>query len=340
MSALKISLFVILISIVSVFGQSNIGDHFIITFPDILRISDSTSIVIESETEISSEYQFKWKTDVGRIDSSGSKVNYHSPGTAGEANIELGIYKDGNLIKKYSFSISIFNQLIILKADDLFYDEKKILTDNWKRFLHYAVSKKIKTSVGLVVNSLNTEDERYFGLLKYLTKTGYIELWNHGYDHLLNASYPDGGIYEEFRNSSLDYQVDQLRKSQELAREKLDITLRTFGAPGNAIDSTTILALDEFEEIKVWFFGMEGSDKLVLGRNAEMEYPVGKPDYESFVLNYDSTKDYLVFQIHPNQWDENQFNEFKKIISFLNDHHLTFILPYEYYNSVVKLEIN
>ena len=339
MSTLKISLLAVLISIVSVFGKSNFGEYFIITFPDILRISDSTSIVVESHTENSPGYLFKWKTDLGSIDSSGSKVNYHSPDTAGEANIELEIYKQGNLIKKYSFSISIFNQLIILKADDLLYDQKKILSDNWNKFLHFVVSEKIKTSVGLVVNSLNTEDERYFGLLKYLNKTGYIELWNHGYEHLLNAQNSDGSSYDEFRYSPLDYQKEQIRKSQELAKEKLEITLRTFGAPGNAIDSTTILALDEFEEINVWFFGLEGSSKLVLGRSAEMEYPIGKPDYENFVRNYDSTRVYLVFQIHPNQWAENQFDEFKKIIAFLKEHRSTFILPIEYFNSVIKREI-
>jgi peptidoglycan/xylan/chitin deacetylase (PgdA/CDA1 family) len=173
-------------------------------------------------------------------------------------------------------------------------------------------------------------------MLKYLVKTGYIELWNHGYDHLLNAQNSDGSSYDEFRYSPLDYQKEQLSKSQELAKEKLGITLRTFGAPSNAIDTTTIRALEAFEEIKVWFFGLEGSSKLVLGRSAEMEYPIGKPDYESFVRNYDSTRVYLVFQIHPNQWDESQFKTFKQIIEFLRERQATFILPFEYYSSVSK----
>ena len=125
-----------------------------------------------------------------------------------------------------------------------------------------------------------------------------------------------------------------------LSKEKLNITLKTFGAPGNAIDSTTILALQTFDEIKVWFFGLSGSANLVLGRSADMEYPTGKPNYNSFVQNYDPSKEYLVFQIHPNQWDEDQFDEFKKIISYLKDLQTTFILPYEYYNSVSTERIN
>ena len=227
-------------------------------------------------------------------------------------------------------------QFVILKADDLIYDEKNIISKNWYRFFHYIVSEKIKTSVGMVVSSLNTEDERYAALLKYLHRTGIVEFWNHGYDHILDARHPDGTMYDEFRNSTLEFQKEQLRKAQTLAQEKLDITLQTFGAPGNSIDSNTIQALEAFEEIKVWFFGLDSSNKLVLGRSIDMEYPAGKPDYNSFVQNYDANKEYLVFQIHPNQWDESQFETFKQIIEFLREQRTTFILPFEYYLALIN----
>jgi hypothetical protein len=79
---------------------------------------------------------------------------------------------------------------------------------------------------------------------------------------------------------------------------------------------------------------------MVLGRSSDMEYPVGNPDYESFVKNHDLTSRYIVFQIHPNMWDENQFEEFKKIISYLKEQKLTFILPYEYYGINVTEPVN
>jgi predicted deacetylase len=234
----------------------------------------------------------------------------------------------------------IHQQYVILKADDLIHDENNIISKNWYKFFDYVVSQKIKTSVGMVVNSLNTDDERYPALLKYLHRTGVIEFWNHGYDHRLGAKDESGNIYDEFRNSSLEFQIEQLKKSQSLVKEKLGIKFSTFGAPGNAIDSTTIKALNQFNEIKIWFYGLDGSDKLVLERTSDMEYPAGKPDYNSFIENYDSTKEYLVFQIHPNMWDENQFEEFKKIVSYLKDKNLTFILPTEYYNLKVTELIN
>jgi hypothetical protein len=330
-SSYKIFVILVLITFNSAFCQSNLEKDFTITFSKFVRVSDSTRISIQSENSLSIDYQYKWKTNSGTIQSSGKEVMYYAPDSIGEATVELEIYDKTEFISKDAFNISIFSQLIILKADDLIYDEKKIISENWTRFLHYVVSEKIKASVGLLVNSLEIDDERYFHLLKYLNRTGYIEIWNHGYDHLLGAQNLNGELYDEFRNSTLNYQIEQLKKAQELAREKLNITLHTFGAPGNAIDSTTILALDALNEIKVWFFGLDSSDKLVLGRSADMEYPTGKPDYNSFVQNYDPSKEYLVFQIHPNQWDENQFNSFEEIIRYLKDRHSTFILPYEYY---------
>lgn len=231
-------------------------------------------------------------------------------------------------------------QFVILKADDLIYDEENIISKNWYRFFHYVVSEKIKSSVGMVVSSLNTEDERYAALLKYLNRTGMVEFWNHGYDHLLGAKDGSGRLYDEYRNSSFEFQTEQLKKSQAVAKAKLGISFSTFGAPGNAIDSTTIQALSEMVEIKIWFYGLDGSDKLVLERTSDMEYPAGKPDFNSFIENYDSTKEYLVFQIHPNQWDELQFDSFKKIIVYLKEKGSEFILPTEYYNILLSREKN
>ncbi len=339
-SVCKVLLVFALVIINSVYGNPVLDDNLSVTFPRILQINNSAKIIIESSVNGSSDFQFGWKTNLGTIESSGKEVLYSAPDSVCVASIHLEIFNKDDFISRHTFNISIFRQLIILKADDLTYDNKTIISDNWRRFFHYVVSEKIKSSVGLIINSLETEDERYFGLLQYLDRTGYIELWNHGYDHRLEAQHSNGELYDEFRNSSLELQKEHLRKAAAIAQEKLNITLRTFGAPGNAIDSTTVLALQTFDEIKVWFFGLEGANKFVLGRSAEMEYPTGKPDYNSFIQSYDPNEEYLVFQIHPNQWDETQFNEFKKIISYLEERQSTFILPYEYYNSIATERLN
>ncbi|MCZ7612284.1 MAG: hypothetical protein M5T52_01705 [Ignavibacteriaceae bacterium] len=70
-----------------------------------------------------------------------------------------------------------------------------------------------------------------------------------------------------------------------------------------------------------------------------MEFPVGNPDFNSFLKNHSVSSNYIVFQIHPNMWDENQFNEFKKIIDFLKEEKCTFILPREFYSSNLSKQI-
>lgn len=338
LSAIVLSL--IIIPSAFSFNTSNISASFEITYSKFVRVNESAKIIITSNSESLNEYNFKWETSLGTIESNGSEAVFHSPDSPGEAKIKLDIYFENKLSKSFAFNVSIFKQLVILKADDLIYDKEKVISENWTRFLHFVVSNKIKTSVGLIVNSLETDDERYSGLLKYLNKTGFIELWIHGYDHRLGATNSVGELYDEFRNSSLEFQIEQLKKAFDLSKQKLGFTMHTFGAPGNAIDNSTTSALDALDEIKVWFFGVESSKKLVLGRSAEMEYPVGNPDFNSFVKDHDTKSTYIVFQIHPNMWNENQFDEFKKIIGYLKDQKLTFVLPYEYYNLKVTKNIN
>ncbi|MBK9099014.1 MAG: DUF2334 domain-containing protein [bacterium] len=261
-----------IIFIISAFSfyPPNINSNFEITYSKLVRVNESAKIIITSKRESLNQFNFKWETNLGRIESNGSEAVFHAPDSTGEARIKLDIYYGDKLSKSVSFNISIFKQLVILKADDLIYDNTKVISENWTRFLHYVVSDKIKASVGLIVNSLETDDERYSGLLKYLNRTGYIELWIHGYDHRLGAIDPNGEPYDEFRNSSLEFQKEQIKKALDLSKQKLGFTMQTFGAPGNAIDDNTKIALDAFDEIKVWFFGQEGSNKLVLGRSAEM----------------------------------------------------------------------
>ena len=95
---------------------------------------------------------------------------------------------------------------------------------------------------------------------------GSFEIWNHGYNHKLNGINENGETYHEFWNTTSDYQKEHLEKTQELALEKLGITLRAFGAPGNNHDSITLDVMNENDDIKVWFYGNPESNKIVLER--------------------------------------------------------------------------
>ncbi len=240
--------------------------------------------------------------------------------------------ESGNLICRESVSTLIYKQFIILKADDLADDGANVISPRWRAFIDYIEERNIKASIGVIGYSLESQNDEYLSLIKDLGHNGNIEFWNHGYSHLLNGVNEDGEIYHEFWNTPYEYQKEHLLKTQNLAREMLNITFNAFGAPGNAIDSNTVKAIEEIDEIEVWLFGDSCSTKFVLERGEiGPEYPPWKPDYQQFLNDYDSERDYLVVQMHPNSWDSEQFDQFKQIIEFLIQEDVTFITPYGYY---------
>ena len=151
---------------------------------------------------------------------------------------------------------------------------------------------------------------------------------------MLNGIDVNGEKFHEFWKTSYADQKKHLLKTQDLAKEKLGITLHTFGAPGNAMDDNTLKVIEECDDIMVLFFGSDNFSKLDLKRFSSIEYPTHNPDFQKFQLNYDAEKPYQVFQGHPNSWDEQRFTEFTKIIDFLVQNEVTFINPYEYYRLV------
>lgn len=227
-------------------------------------------------------------------------------------------------------------QIVIIKADDLRFDNQNVVSDKWHRFFNYIENKNLKADIGVIGNSLAIGNNYYISYLKYLAKSENFELWNHGYLHLLNGKNDDGDKYHEFWNTSYQYQKEHLLLTQNMAKEKLEITFHGFGAPGNNIDSNTIKAIEDVPELKVWYFGNKSSEKFVLSVGAKIEDPTGKPNYEKFISDQRVNDDVLTLQIHPNQWSEKDFEEFQRIIDFLIDKEVTFLNGFEYYQLVDK----
>lgn len=225
-------------------------------------------------------------------------------------------------------------QYIILKADDLKYDSTSTISPRWQKFINYIENTKIKAGIGIIGNSLEKGNDKYISLVKSIHSRGAIEFWNHGYNHYANND--SVNPISEFRNTSYKQQYENILKTQELAKTKLEIILHTFGAPYNNIDKNTLKAIENIDDIKVWLFGDSSSTKLTLKRYCNIEYPVHNPDYQKFLERYDSGKEYLVLQGHPNSWDDKRFNQFEQIINFLIKQGVTFITPFEYYQIVNK----
>ena len=225
-------------------------------------------------------------------------------------------------------------QFIILKADDLKFESTNTISPGWQKFINYIENMKIKASIGIIGNSLEKGDDKYISLIKSIHNRGNIEFWNHGYNHYTNND-SINPIWE-FKNTSYKQQYENMLKTQELAKTKLKITLYTFGVPYNFIDENTLKTIENTDDIKVWLFGNPSSTKLVLRRYCNIEYPTHNPDYQKFLERYDSSKEYLVLQLHPNSWDDNRFNQFEQIINFLIKQKVTFITPFVYYQIMNK----
>ena len=273
---------------------------------------------------------FQWQASKGSISGSGNEIRYTAPNQKCTAELQVKVTDQQNSVSTQSISLIIYKQIGFFKADDVKYDPLHVISPAWQKFFDYMKSKQIKASAGLICNSLEFGDQEYYFRLKELHQSPYFELFNHGYDHSAGTN-EKGEKYVEFQNTPYEYQKEHLLKAQSLTKEKLNITLRTFGAPENAIDDNTTKAMEEVDDLKIWFFGKPEYSKMLLSIWGTVESPTCNPNYEEFIKHYFPTVDYYVLQIHPWIWTDEQFGIFEKILDYLIQQEVTFLLPYEYY---------
>ena len=198
------------------------------------------------------------------------------------------------------------------------------------RVVKFLEEKDIVAGFGVVVNSIEDADGAYIDWLRRIAREngGRVEFWNHGWDH-----YMKGNVCE-FKGTGLAHQREHLAKSQDVFREKTGIVMHALGTAGNACDSDTPKALAERPDITVWIYGGEKNTggKLVLRRTFNLEYAVGKIDFNKFAGPYKSRRldDYAIIQGHPNIWNDQSFEEFKKVVGQLLDDGWIFTTPHEF----------
>lgn len=220
---------------------------------------------------------------------------------------------------------------VILKLDDVWF-EQGLVHPGWLEVFAYLNEQEVTATIGLVGGRTPDAPEAYYNWLRSQADRGH-EIWNHGWCHC-----KPGDTLREFRGTRYDYQLGQLQKNQALAKEKLGITLTSFGAPYNATDAVTAKALAAIPELTVWMYPHEGqpTDKLVLPRLAavNIEYPVHQPDFALFREGYLAHEEeaVLVIQGHPRSWhgQADRMAEFKKIIAFLRQRNTIFTTPARY----------
>jgi len=137
-------------------------------------------------------------------------------------------------------------KIAIIKADDV-----RCQTQKWDRFIEVSKKKGVKVSCGIICASLTTTNKEYKDWLIAQEKSGFIEFWNHGWDH--KKWEKDNATITEFGASGYAHQKDNFVKAQNAMKDVLGHPATAFGAPYNRVDQDTMQVLVEDPSIKLFF---------------------------------------------------------------------------------------
>ncbi|HEY8966618.1 MAG TPA: DUF2334 domain-containing protein, partial [Candidatus Methylacidiphilales bacterium] len=225
---------------------------------------------------------------------------------------------------------------VILKLDDL-----TRVSPRWQKVFDLAKERNIKVTAGIICNSLESDKgdkTAYYSWIKGLQQTGLVEFWLHGYTHRQWKD-ADGKDVWEFKGASYEEQKEHITRSQQLAKEKLGFAFKAFGAPFNCIDDNTLKALSEDPDLKVMLYGDPADaskvpNLTILNRTMmNIESPLFIPNCERVQFFYPRlapSHPYLMIQGHPDQWTDDRFVEFVKIVDFLQSKGVRFVTPSEW----------
>lgn len=233
------------------------------------------------------------------------------------------------------------HKLVVLKLDDLVAGPNGLAVPvRFQRVADFLENKKIKFSLGVLGYSLLEDNPVYFKWITGRANRGYIEFWNHG---LLQRKQNSDGTFEpqyavdEFLRSYPE-QLHSLRMVDSLAKAKLGLEFVVWGPHWSDANLDTDRALAQVKSIKMTF-GYPPVVKeykgFVLRNRIDIEYPTHNPDFEAFLKTYTKKSkewDYFFLQGHPNSWDDTRWENFVKIIEYLEKEGVRFVTPSELYD--------
>ncbi|MEE9432258.1 MAG: T9SS type A sorting domain-containing protein [Melioribacteraceae bacterium] len=235
----------------------------------------------------------------------------------------------------FSFSILSQPKYCILKADDFTYSASQSLGIDsvYLKYINYIKQKGIVSGLGIIAKNWDREDSLrsdHRPFIDQLKESRKFEFWNHGYIHSPT----------EFQGASYDSQFANMKKSQDVIKKNLDVTMHTFAAGWNNSDITTSAVLYNIEELKFWMNrdGLPAAPGvLVVSERSTIEWIIDgrrTPSIKNFKdgwKNSYSKKQILICQLHPHRYDNEAFVQLDSTISFLLSKNVEFILPYDYY---------
>jgi peptidoglycan/xylan/chitin deacetylase (PgdA/CDA1 family) len=222
----------------------------------------------------------------------------------------------------------------VLKLDDAWYEEG-FIHPGWTQVFDYLNDKNIVATIGIIGERMQEGSPQYYDWLKAQDARGH-EVWNHGWCHCKPVV--GGEEVREFRGTSYATQLQGLQQTQALALDKMGLTLTTFGAPHNAVDTITARALAMLPELNGWLYAPNNmaTTKTKYPRipALDMEQPVHVPNPNSLIAAWEQYQHepLIVLQGHPRSWvaDGSRMEDFRRIIEFLESKKVRFITPRQY----------
>lgn len=230
--------------------------------------------------------------------------------------------------------------VVMLKLDDLARHKgaHATVSPRWQKLVDFLEAEKIKASLGILTDSLEGDCPEYCDWIKKQVAGGLIEIWDHGhYSRGIPESMKVGTRKAENEGGTVEEQAAMFRKSLSLVQEKLGLEMHAFGPHSTHLDGTTYEALKQFPQIKaVWFYGPPKgtqTDKVVIQRLMNLEVPLFVPNPAKVKEDFEkkrATLPYVAIQGHPNQWDDERFENFKKAVLYLREQGCRFVTISEY----------
>jgi peptidoglycan/xylan/chitin deacetylase (PgdA/CDA1 family) len=217
--------------------------------------------------------------------------------------------------------------MVILKLDDVIH----WVSPQWRRVADYLEKEQIKSSFGIICQSLEKVQPETVTWIKDHRDRGLVEFWLHGYKTRTSAD-----TTGEFETGTAQEQQAVLEKAQQLAKEKLGFEFTAFGPHWSGTTDATDEALEAIPSIKIWLYGPakpKHFSRLSIPRVMGLENPTFVPDFEKFKTTYEKvghSRKVLVLQGHPNQWTPERWEGFVKIVQYLKAQGCRFVTPSEY----------
>ncbi len=228
-------------------------------------------------------------------------------------------------------------KLVILKLDDVVGGSGgEAMPARWQRVADYLEGKRIKAAFGIIGYSLVKENPAYFKWITDRAARGYVEFWNHGFWQRSGSD--TSGEFER----GYDEQLRALHLTDSLALARLGLELTAWGPHWSGTNEDTDRALSHTPRIRMTFgYPPEAVHYkgIVLPRNIDLEYPTHNPDFGAFLEAYRGKwkdLDYFFLQGHPNSWDDTRWENFVKVIEFLESEGVKFVTPTELYEILQK----